>query len=106
MPQAASLASGPAACVAESIPILTRASSGTQFLAPETRPSGLVPCFWCNQAESGGAIAKKPRQLIECQRVPTPGFTKTDSAVYISLKIWDFLVSGNSDLHQTWTRTI
>src|ERR1035441_2518222 len=32
--------------------------------------------FWCNQAESGGAIVKKPRQLIECQRVPTPSLTK------------------------------
>jgi hypothetical protein len=42
--------------------------------------------FWCNQAESGGAIVKKPRQLIECQRVPTPSLTKTDSTVYISLK--------------------
>ena len=61
--------------------------------------------FWCNQAESGGAIVKKPRQLIECQRVPTPSLTKTDSTVLISLKTWDFLVPGDSDLHQKRART-
>jgi len=61
--------------------------------------------FWCNQAESGGAIVKKPRQLIECQRVPTPSLTKTDSTVHISLKTWDFLVPGDSDLHQKRART-
>ena len=66
----------------------------------------VLALFWCNQAESGGAIVKKPRQLIECQRVPTPSLTKTDSTVLISLKTWDFLVPGDSDLHQKRARTI
>src|ERR1039457_1303550 len=65
----------------------------------------VLALFWCNQAESGGAIVKKPRHLIECPRVPTPSLTKTDSTVSISLKTWDFLVPGDSDLHQKRART-
>src|SRR5450755_1284720 len=79
--------------------------AGVRHRCCQTQHYLVLALFWCNQAESGGAIVKKPRQLIECQRLPTPSLTKTDSTVYISLKTWDFLVPGDSDLHQKRART-
>jgi hypothetical protein len=49
---------------------------------------------------------KETKAVARMSEIPTPSLTKTDSTVHILLKTWDFLVPGDSELHQKRARTI
>src|ERR1039457_238295 len=62
--------------------------------------------FWCKRAESRRSYRKETKAVDRMLEGSHAELNKTDRTVYISLKTWDFLVSGDSDLHQKRARTL